>query len=88
MIVRREDGFEKRWLYRCGRCRVVVAYALDEVHFVGTEEGEKRGAGRTRGRERERVVYVLPGGLRSTGDMLASKGLREDEVDLRGSGDG
>lgn len=29
IIVRREDGFEKRILLRCGRCRVVVGYEID-----------------------------------------------------------
>ncbi|CCX16385.1 Similar to hypothetical protein HMPREF1120_02567 [Exophiala dermatitidis NIH/UT8656]; acc. no. EHY54398 [Pyronema omphalodes CBS 100304] len=29
VIVAREDGFEKRALYRCGRCKVVVAYAVE-----------------------------------------------------------
>ncbi|KAL1969835.1 hypothetical protein VTN77DRAFT_7344 [Rasamsonia byssochlamydoides] len=29
-IIRREDGFEKRILLRCGRCRVVIGYVLDE----------------------------------------------------------
>ncbi|KAI9750642.1 MAG: hypothetical protein M1815_001677 [Lichina confinis] len=36
LIVRREDGFEKRWLWRCGRCRVVVGYQLDPIHFITT----------------------------------------------------
>ncbi|KZF25459.1 hypothetical protein L228DRAFT_244304 [Xylona heveae TC161] len=29
LVVRREDGFEKRVLYRCGRCRVAVGYVLE-----------------------------------------------------------
>jgi hypothetical protein len=28
-IVTREDGFEKRTLLRCGRCRLVIAYQLE-----------------------------------------------------------
>ncbi|KAF8540409.1 hypothetical protein BDD12DRAFT_833403 [Trichophaea hybrida] len=28
-VVTREDGFEKRTLLRCGRCRLVVAYQLE-----------------------------------------------------------
>jgi hypothetical protein len=28
-IVTREDGFEKRIVWRCGRCRVIVAYQVD-----------------------------------------------------------
>jgi len=30
VIVRREDGFEKRWVRRCGRCRTGVGYMLEE----------------------------------------------------------
>ncbi len=36
VIVRREDGFEKRWLWRCARCRVVVGYQLDSIHFTSS----------------------------------------------------
>ncbi|OJD18791.1 hypothetical protein AJ78_01198 [Emergomyces pasteurianus Ep9510] len=38
-MIRREDGFEKRLLLRCGRCRVVMGYALDEVHFADHKFG-------------------------------------------------
>ncbi|KAK2795910.1 hypothetical protein FQN51_009568 [Onygenales sp. PD_10] len=48
-MIRRADGFEKRLLFRCGRCRVVVGYALDEVHFAFADkdkgEGVEGGAG-------------------------------------------
>lgn len=30
VVVRRADGFEKRWVRRCGRCRTGVGYVLDE----------------------------------------------------------
>lgn len=55
MLVRREDGFEKRTMLRCGRCRVVVGYFLDGVHF---------GAGAATA-----TVYLLPGALMETGTM-------------------
>ncbi|KAA8911413.1 hypothetical protein FN846DRAFT_440986 [Sphaerosporella brunnea] len=29
-VVAREDGFEKRVLWRCGRCKLIVGYMLDE----------------------------------------------------------
>jgi len=32
IIVQREDGFEKRILLRCGRCNLVLGYAIDELH--------------------------------------------------------
>lgn len=30
VVVRRADGFEKRWVRRCGRCRMGVGYVLEE----------------------------------------------------------
>ncbi|KAJ9364753.1 hypothetical protein C8Q69DRAFT_502097 [Paecilomyces variotii] len=72
-IIRRADGFEKRLLLRCGRCRVVIGYFLDNVHFRqrkgqggaadaksdgGREEGEKKGDD-----DEAKVVYLLPGSL-------------------------
>ncbi|EYE98718.1 uncharacterized protein EURHEDRAFT_448310 [Aspergillus ruber CBS 135680] len=63
-LVRREDGFEKRLFLRCGRCRVVVGYFLDDVHFLG--HTDDKGAGEGGG---AKVVYLLPGGLVETGAM-------------------
>lgn len=87
-IVRREDGFEKRRLLRCGRCRVVVGYFLDGVHFAHLASSSSSGGGVTeeegRGEEDEekkdevKVVYLLPGALMETGVM--AKG---DEEELR-----
>ena len=34
VVVRREDGFEKRWVRRCGRCRTGVGYGLEEKASV------------------------------------------------------
>jgi hypothetical protein len=62
MIVRREDGFEKRTLLRCERCRLVVAYKLDGDHFED--------ASRELGQE---TLYVLPGALVDTEGMMAEK---------------
>lgn len=56
VIIRREDGFEKRTLLRCARCKLVLGYLLDETH-PGT------------GGEDAKPVYLLPGGMISTSDM-------------------
>lgn len=61
MLVRREDGFEKRTMLRCGRCRVVVGYFLDGVHF-GTGAGAATATATG-------TVYLLPGALMETGTM-------------------
>ncbi|EEQ91254.1 uncharacterized protein BDCG_06374 [Blastomyces dermatitidis ER-3] len=44
-MIRREDGFEKRLLLRCGRCRVVMGYALDEIHFAAAAAAAAAGEG-------------------------------------------
>jgi hypothetical protein len=86
-MVRREDGFEKRVLLRCGRCRLVVGYKLDGAHFrtegaeaVGNSMDKEQGPGdaelgrkiRT-GDEGIEVVYLLPGGLVSSEDLKSGK---------------
>lgn len=53
VVVRREDGFEKRRVHRCGRCGIAVGYEI-----VG-QEGELN----------ERVIYLLEGGLVVTEEM-------------------
>ena len=58
VIVRREDGFEKRRLVRCGRCRTVVGYQLDVVHYADKSEGA-----------RGRLLYLLPRALVTTEEM-------------------
>ncbi|KAF4183439.1 hypothetical protein CNMCM8927_004978 [Aspergillus lentulus] len=65
-LIRREDGFEKRRFLRCGRCRVVVGYFLDAVHFpVAHGKGEDVVEGEGADQE-PRVVYLLPGALMET----------------------
>jgi hypothetical protein len=68
-IIRREDGFEKRILYRCERCLLVVGYTLDDSHF-----SEKNSTGRTK------VLYVLPGGVMSTRFLTKTKQITEGDV--------
>lgn len=59
VVVRREDGFEKRRVHRCGRCGVCVGYEI-----VG-EEGEGGG----------RVIYLLEGGLVLSEEMGREDGV-------------
>ena len=62
MIIRREDGFEKRTLVKCARCRLVVAYKLDADHFGDSSQED--------GKE---TLYVLPGALVDTAGMMADR---------------
>ncbi|KAL1885934.1 hypothetical protein Plec18167_001435 [Paecilomyces lecythidis] len=69
-IIRRADGFEKRLLLRCGRCRVVIGYFLDNAHFKqqkgpGAADTKIEG-GEEEGEDEAKVVYLLPGGLVKT----------------------
>lgn len=57
VIIRREDGFEKRRLVRCSRCNLVVGYKLDEAQF---KDGQANA---------ENVLYILRGAFTSTEDM-------------------
>jgi hypothetical protein len=66
IIIRREDGFEKRYLQRCGRCGLVVGYHLDSSQYNGAKGTGREGD----------VVYVLPGSLMSTEDMSEGKDMK------------
>ncbi|KAJ9635846.1 hypothetical protein H2201_000158 [Coniosporium apollinis] len=78
VVVTRSDGFEKRYLQRCGRCRLVVGYQLDQAQFADAAiatVGMESGLGR-----REDVVYLLPGGLLTTEEMVTGKNPGGDDV--------
>ncbi|KAF2877644.1 hypothetical protein BDV95DRAFT_154263 [Massariosphaeria phaeospora] len=57
-----DDGFEKRYLQRCGRCALVVGYQLDWQQFGGERSGR-----------REDVVFLLPGGFVTTSEMIMGR---------------
>ncbi|KAG9585623.1 hypothetical protein KCU77_g5889, partial [Aureobasidium melanogenum] len=63
-VIRCEDGFEKRYFHKCGRCELSVAYSLDKSQFEDTK---------TSSGPREDVVFLIPGGLMSTEDMKSGK---------------
>jgi len=65
IVVRREDGFEKRYMQRCRRCRLVIGYQLDKSQYDGFPVFGRR----------EDVVYVLPGAVMSTEEMSQSKNI-------------
>lgn len=63
VVLKLEDGFEKRYAVKCGRCDLQIGYLLDHASF-----GDGCGNGR-----KEDVVYLLPGGLVETGEMREGK---------------
>ncbi|KAJ5541902.1 hypothetical protein N7535_004321 [Penicillium sp. DV-2018c] len=76
-VIRRDDGIEKRLLLRCGRCRVVIGYYLDRVHW-GAGGGNGDGDEREGGEERPPAVYLLPGAVIGTEEM-GGEGVGEGE---------
>ncbi|KAI9888338.1 MAG: hypothetical protein M1814_000569 [Vezdaea aestivalis] len=74
MVVRREDGFEKRWLFRCGRCKGVLGYELDKSQIVAAESSAIASSS-------VKHVFLLPGALVGSSDLL-EKVFTEQEVSL------
>jgi hypothetical protein len=67
VVLKLDDGFEKRYAARCRRCDLQIGYWLDKNQF----EPEQRG-------RRTDVVYLLPGGLMSTEDMRQGKAMEKE----------
>jgi hypothetical protein len=89
ILIRRSDGFEKRRLLRCGRCRLVVGYELEGANAVSSAgETAVSSAGETSADEKMRIVYILPGGMMSTEAMNAGRKVEEGMVRLEGAGRG
>lgn len=78
-MIRRTDGFEKRFLIRCGRCRLACGYALDRIHFPQKKKEEAEEGGKSDGGAD--VVYILPGAVVETEDMMSNT---ENTVDTAG----
>jgi hypothetical protein len=88
-IIRREDGFEKRLLFRCARCSLVVGYEIlsdsDGMDLDGKEKASEGYQGK--------VIYLLPAGIVST-EVMAKKGtddkgakwITEDNLEIRKAG--
>ena len=61
-IMTSDNGFEKRYLQRCGRCNLAVGYQLDWAQFGGDRTGR-----------RDDVVFLIPGGFMTTSEMINYK---------------
>ncbi len=72
VVVKLEDGFEKRYAARCKRCDVQIGYWLDSSQFEASGQGR-----------REDVLYLLPGGLMSTAEMMDKKDMEKEILMVR-----
>ena len=79
-IIRREDGFEKRLLWRCGRCDLVIGYEITgtDTSGSGSPGAEDLGIEAFEGK----VVYLLPNGILGTRTMVESKKIGEDDLEI------
>lgn len=73
IIVRRDDGFEKRHVQKCSRCHVPVGYHLDWAQFPSQSSGVAVVSPQPTSGPNTSILYLLPGGLLSTDDMVAGK---------------
>ncbi|KAG9229755.1 hypothetical protein BJ875DRAFT_386667 [Amylocarpus encephaloides] len=78
-LIRREDGFEKRYLFKCERCKAVAGYEI----LGEREEMDTDGDGRANAEYQGRAMYLLPGGMMSTEIMKKGGKIGEEEVDVR-----
>lgn len=72
VVLKLDDGFEKRYLVKCGRCGLTLGYQLDLSQFEGTKEKIGR---------REDVVYLLAGAVLGTQDVRTGRKVDEREVE-------
>lgn len=88
-MIRRTDGFEKRLLLRCARCRGVVAYRLvsEESLVGGSAAGSEENAVQEDPMRKEGFVYVLPGALVETSIMMGLEKGKSIESVAIGKGD-
>ena len=70
VILKLEDGFEKRYHVSCSRCELKIGYKLDKSQFGDAEGGVQAG-----------VLYLFPGGVMSTEEMEEGKDM-ETEADF------
>ncbi|KAL3471851.1 hypothetical protein BJX99DRAFT_262881 [Aspergillus californicus] len=87
VIVRRADGFEKRFFLRCGRCKLVMGYFLDPLHFGPSRTTSEIEAEKAEGKPRAQIeegvadpddqaVFLLPGALFETEQMSDEEKMR------------
>ncbi|KAF3307471.1 hypothetical protein TWF173_002956 [Orbilia oligospora] len=70
-VIRREDGFEKRLLWRCGRCRLIFGYQIYDEGLEELSKGEDDEINKQKKSQSNKnyYVYILPGGLTTAAGM-------------------
>ncbi|TGO81060.1 hypothetical protein BPOR_1382g00010 [Botrytis porri] len=84
VIIRKEDGFEKRGVWKCGRCAVAVGYEVWGEGNGGDKGKEVEGEEGFEGK----ILYLLRGSLISTAVMRSGKKVLEGDAEVLGTGVG
>jgi hypothetical protein len=74
IIIRREDGFEKRHLLKCQRCNLIYGYEI---------AGEKGTSNEDMAGYTGPVIYLLLGGLIETSVMVKGEKPADESLDIR-----
>lgn len=60
-FVQRDDGYERRRVWRCGRCGLTIGYEVENTETTKVKEDD-----------RVRVMFILSDGLMQTESMLSA----------------
>lgn len=84
LIVRKSNNLERRLLYQCSRCKIVIGYEiLLEDRLAETDASGAQAEGNIeRGSNPFKIMYLLPGGLMSTEFMASSEKITEEDVHI------
>ncbi|EPE25801.1 hypothetical protein GLAREA_01713 [Glarea lozoyensis ATCC 20868] len=74
IVIRREDGFEKRHLLKCKRCNLIYGYRI---------AGENAQSDGNMAVYTGSVIYLLPGGLIETSVMVKGEKPADESLDIR-----
>ncbi|MCJ1468123.1 hypothetical protein MMC07_006751 [Pseudocyphellaria aurata] len=64
-LVERDDGYERRRVWRCGRCGLTIGYEVENTESAKIKDGGGED-------DRVRVMYILKDGLMPTESMLSA----------------
>lgn len=78
-LVQRDDGYERRRVWRCGRCGLGIGYEVENADSAKVKDGGEEEE------ERMRVMFVLEDSLMRTESMLGPIAQAGDGKELSGS---
>ena len=74
ILISKDNGFERRWLWRCARCKLVIGYWLGWPDQAAEDmEADTNGKNDRQEVRRPDVLFVLPEALVSTKAMKEGK---------------